>query len=52
LQESGTELPRVNAIFEAQRPKPAAAFTKIGGVISYENNNRGKPLLMVTKPSN
>jgi DNA-directed RNA polymerase subunit beta' len=44
-------LPRVNAIFEAQRPKPAAAFTKIGGVISYENNNRGKPLLMVTNAS-
>ena len=41
-------LPRVNALFEAHRPKPAAAFTRIGGAVSLELNARGESLLMVT----
>ena len=44
-------LPVVNAIFEAHRPTSKAIFTKIGGVISLENNDHGKLLLMVTNDS-
>jgi DNA-directed RNA polymerase subunit beta' len=41
-------LPRVASLFEAQRPKPAAAFAKTEGAISFEENARGEKLLMVT----
>jgi len=44
-------LPRVNALFEAHRPKPAAAFTRIGGIVTSELNARGESLLMVTNDS-
>jgi DNA-directed RNA polymerase subunit beta' len=44
-------LPGVNAIFEATRPNAKAVFTKIGGVISFEKNDDGKPLLMITNTS-